>query len=346
MDIRYHSQRAQSAYLDLLQLLKDDEVSDIVGTPTKRERQSNGKTRIYWYDRYRIGDAVKERYIGEDSDDLRFRLKYHERLKANRDGRARTRATIVRLLREEGLNRLDAPTGKLLGALAKTGMFRLGGELVGTQAFRLYEGELGVRLPDDETAMTADIDVASFTKLSMALGDATEPSLAQVLHDFDFEGVPSLDGHKVWKWRQTSGEIYVEFLTASFETREGLVDLPALQVQAQALHHLNYLIAEPIKVAAAYRQGILVHIPRPERFAIHKLIVADRRQGPERQKARKDLLQAEFLARVLAEDRPADLLQAYEEALEQGPKWRQPIESSLKRAPAVAQTLERAHALL
>ena len=42
----------------------------------------------------------------------------------------------------------------------------------------------------------------------------------------------------------------------------------ALGVSAQALHHLNYLIAEPIQAAVLYRSGVLVQIPRPERYAI------------------------------------------------------------------------------
>jgi len=46
-------------------------------------------------------------------------------------------------------------------------------------------------------------------------------------------------------------------------------------------------------------------VPRPEPFAIHKLIVADRRKGgPDQLKARKDRAQAEFLIKDLAEDRP------------------------------------------
>jgi len=42
--------------------------------------------------------------------------------------------------------------------------------------------------------------------------------------------------------------------------------LIALGVSAQALHHLNYLIAEPIHAAVLYRSGVLVQIPRPERY--------------------------------------------------------------------------------
>ena len=108
-----------------------------------------------------------------------------------------------------------------------------------------------------------------------------------------------------------------------------------------ALHHLNYLIAEPIQAAVVYRSGILVQIPRPERFAIHKLIAADRRlSGPEAGKARKDLMQAEFLIEALAEDRPDEIAEAYQAALKSGPKWRERIEATLRRAPRVSGILQ------
>jgi hypothetical protein len=72
----------------------------------------------------------------------------------------------------------------------------------------------------------------------------------------------------------------VEFLTPSFRSEEDIRELPALGVAAQSLHFLNYLIAEPIKAAALYRSGVLVQIPRPEAYAVHKLIVANRRKAP------------------------------------------------------------------
>jgi hypothetical protein len=105
--------------------------------------------------------------------------------------------------------------------------------------------------------------------------------------------VPSLEKNKIWRWQQTDRTTLVEFLTPSFEENEGIRDLPALGVSAQSLHHLNFLIADPIQVPLLYRSGSLVQIPRPERFAIHKLIVADRRRsGPSKLKARKDRAQA------------------------------------------------------
>lgn len=71
---------------------------------------------------------------------------------------------------------------------------------------------------------------------------------------------------------------------------------------------------------------MLVQNPKPERFAIHKLNVADRRRGELGLKAEKDRLQAAFLIEALAED----LAEAYEDARAEGPKWRERLNRTLK----------------
>lgn len=338
MTFRRHSQVAQTAYHDLVSLLLDEAVTELRGAPTPR--QINGKT--YWYDRYRIGADIHESYLGEETPDLLARLEKFEAFKAERTSRRQERSRIVRLLRSERFLGMDGATGSLIAALSRAGAFRLGGTLVGTTAFRLYEGELGLRLSLDQTAMTNDIDIASFERLSLALGDTVAPPLQDVFDAFDFTPIPSLDRKRVWRWRQASTETMIEFLTPSFEEEEGLRDLPSLGVSAQSLHFLNYLIADPISVAAVYRDGILIRIPRPERFAIHKLIISDRRKdGPDSLKAKKDLLQAELLIHVLSEDRPGDLADAYTDALSRGPKWREHLESSLARTPDSRERLKR-----
>lgn len=96
-----------------------------------------------------------------------------------------------------------------------------------------------------------------------------------------------------------------------------------------------------IPAVTLYRSGVLVQIPRPERYAVHKLIVAQRRAERASAKAVKDLAQARALMEVLAEDRPGELAQAYENALEKGPKWREAIERSLKQRPEIATLLNR-----
>ena len=334
--IRRHSATAQVAYHDLVSLLLDDTVSDIRGAPTVRER--NG--RRYWYDRYRIGTETHERYLGEDTPELAGRIERHRALDGERRQRGRERARLVRLLRSERYLGLDGATGSLVAALARTGVFRLGGVLVGTIAFRLYEGELGLRLSLDELAMTNDIDVASFEKLSLAIGDTVTPAIADALAELDFNPEPSLQNERIWRWKQSPGETFVEFLTPSFDDEEALREYAADGVSPRSLHFLNYLIADPLHAAAIYREGLQVRVPRPERFAIHTLIVADRRrEGPDSARARKDIMQARLLVTALAEDRPADLRDAYEDALERGPRWRERLQRSLGRNPDLAALL-------
>lgn len=83
-------------------------------------------------------------------------------------------------------------------------------------------------------------------------------------------------------------------------------------------------------------------VPRPERYAIHKLIIADRRRdGAGSLKAVKDREQAEFLIETLAEDRPDDLSQAYITAQDVGPRWREHIANSLDRMPETRAILSR-----
>lgn len=335
MDPISHSRAAQVTYQDLLRMHLDEAASDVIGSIETRQR--NGRT--YLYDRFRIGTQMKSRYLGEDSPALRDRLARAADLKAQAQERKKRMSRLARVLRSEGMIGTDRETGSLLLAFARAGVFRLGGTMIGTAAYAMYQGELGVRFDSDELARTGDIDFASFARLSMALGDRVEQEPGDILQTMKFEPVPGVFDRQVWKWRQSGGEAIVEFLTPAFGD-EGIKPLPALGVSAQALNYLNFLIAEPIHALALYRSGVLVQIPRPERYAIHKLIVASRRQGgPDEAKARKDRAQAAFLIRILAQDRPDDLAEAYAQALSQGPRWRDRIASSLGRLPATQDLL-------
>ncbi len=333
--LKPHSPRAQAAYHDLRRLLLDDAASDIIGTPQMLVRNGKG----YWYDLHRIGTSVRNRYIGEDSPEMSDRMARHVELAANAKARAEERMRLVRTLRTEGLSSLDRTTGSLLAGMERAGVFRLGGTVVGTQAFKLYEAELAIRLGETDLTQTGDIDIAQFENLSLALGDKVEENLAETFKALDFDPIPGIRTTSIWRWRQTTSTALVEFLTPSFHPEEDIRELPALGVAAQSLHFLNYLIAAPIKAAALYRSGVLVQIPRPEAYAIHKLIVANRRKGPDQLKSRKDRAQAALLIEALAEDRPDELREAYTDAMERGPQWRAHLDATLKRMPDTATRL-------
>ena len=159
---------------------------------------------------------------------------------------------------------------------------------------------------------------------------------SRVRSDLHLEPAPGLDPkHRATRWAMRDGGATVDFLVPLMREGKDIVHLKPLGVFAQGLPFLNFLIAEPIPAVALYRSGILVQIPRPERYAIHKLIVAQRRSGPVRAKAVKDLAQAHALISVLVEDRPHELEEAYQTALKSGPKWREAIQRSLKQRPEI-----------
>ncbi|WP_300543449.1 GSU2403 family nucleotidyltransferase fold protein [Maricaulis sp.] len=181
-------------------------------------------------------------------------------------------------------------------------------------------------------AMTEDVDIATFERLAMVIQDEASPALPDALKLLGLEPVPGLKPAEGGaRWRMKGGGASLDFLTPSVDEAESVRPLPALGVTAQSLHFLNYLIADPIPAVALYRNGVLVKVPQPARFAIHKLIVAQRRSGPNRNKARKDIAQAKALIEVLVDDRPGDLARAYDEAVERGPKWRSALDASVRR---------------
>jgi len=322
----------QTTYADLLARLQEDAVLELSGTPVLRERGG----RPYWYAVQRLADHTVERYLGPDTGEVRERVERAQTVKEDLKLRERERARLARMCREGGLPQVDAGTGKVLLALAKAGLFRLRAVLVGTHAFRCYPGLLGVDMAEARAA-TEDIDLAAFPSISIALDDRLDPALAEALRLIGpFVAQPGLHG-RATTWRDRNSGVKVELLAPNQgPDRDQPVELPALGAFAQPLRFLDYLIHRPMQAAALYRSGVLVNVPQPARYAVHKLIVATRRAPSAAAKAGKDIEQAAALVRVLAEDRPDELEDALIEARERGSAWRESIERGARRLPADA----------
>src|SRR6185437_6065464 len=91
---------------------------------------------------------------------------------------------------------------------------------------------------------------------------------------------------------------------------------------------LDYLIHEEIPAAVLHDAGVLVNVPSPARYALHKLIVAQRRRSGVA-KIDKDIRQAEALIDALASRRPTDLRETWSEGVGRGPKWRSLLTAGL-----------------
>lgn len=74
--------------------------------------------------------------------------------------------------------------------------------------------------------------------------------------------------------------------------------------------------------------GLLIRVPNPARFALHKLVVSQRRPVAMAVKSRKDILQANLVLDVLKDLRPGDVVDAAEVACEIGGKFMQRLKRS------------------
>jgi hypothetical protein len=78
--------------------------------------------------------------------------------------------------------------------------------------------------------------------------------------------------------------------------------MPALGgAAAEPLRFLDFLIRDPVRSILLHNAGVSVVVPDPARYAVHKLMVAGRRQNDAGGKAKseKDLRQAAILFEVL-----------------------------------------------
>lgn len=176
---------------------------------------------------------------------------------------------------------------------------------------------------------TGDADFAQDFAISHEVADSLPPVL-ELLQNVDptFRAIShQSDKARVTAFRNAAA-YRVEFLTPNrgSEDHTGKPSpMPALGGEsAENLRFLDFLIYEPVRTVMLHRAGVPVLVPAPERYAVHKLIIASRRRDDDgaRFKRAKDAMQAGLLCEALHETRRGDeLAEAYREAWERGPHW-------------------------
>lgn len=82
----------------------------------------------------------------------------------------------------------------------------------------------------------------------------------------------------------------------------------------------------------------MVNVPDPARFAVHKLVVSQRRPTTFAAKSAKDIDQARQLLEVLLDIRPGAVLAAVEAAENMGTKFHQQYKKAITLLPASLQS--------
>jgi hypothetical protein len=287
------------------------------------QKTVKGKRYIYWQGQ--IDGMRKQKFVGPDNSQTWARIELAKKAKASDEERAR----LVEALTSAGFPGIPAAGGRILRALAGAGAFRRGGTLIGTWAYMTYGPMLGTLLPAG-LAQTQDLDILQLELAS----DEPPVDLVAALKEVDpsFIGLTSLlDNAPPYAFRNADA-YRVEFVTVQGR-RAGRkpVLIANLGVGAMPLPFLEYLIEGTMDAVALFRSGVLVRVPAPERFALHKLIVAERRGvSSTPAKKYKDIAQAEALLTVMIEERPQAVRHAWRDAVRRGAKWRRNIRASLK----------------
>lgn len=281
--------------------------------------------RRYWYFQLPTKAGRGQKYVGPETPELLERIARHR--EAVLDERER-RSLVSTLVRSFGMPQPVPEIGDILAALAKAGVFRLRGVLVGTVAYHTYSAMLGEKLPIS-ILQTGDVDIAQFKNVSVAVGDQTPPVL-DILKEADktFRPVPTIHGEKVTSYAAKGG-LRVDFLTPNEGPDSDKPQrLPALRTDALPLRFLDFLIREPEPAVILHGPGISVNVPSPHRYAVHKLMISRRR--PEGAAKRdKDMQQAEALLTLLIKKRRHELKSAWEEAYKRGKEWRRLLTEGL-----------------
>jgi hypothetical protein len=332
MDIERLPPSVATLYAELLeQALVHERVAGLAGqlpggVVTKTVR---GGRYLYWQGRG--GKQVTQRYLGPDTAELRAAL---EGIAERRHDAAEQQASLDRLaamLITGGALREQSRVAAVLRLLADLGLFRRGAVLVGTQAFRTYGNLLSVRLPS-ASLRTQDIDVAHEIDVALAAASEPTPSVEPALKVLGFLPVPGVHPrHPSTSFHVRGRELRVDFVTPARRTAtDSPVAIPGLGISAWPRPFLEYLIEGPVPAVVLDSSPVLVRVPRPARFALHKLWTAATRPVSEQAKAVEDRDQATAVIMVLAAERPGDLREALA-ALTARPSARRKVLAELDR---------------
>ena len=326
--VRRQSPRNQTLYADLLQEALSSTLPEGRGISFTRKTV---KGRRYWYLSVAVGRKRMQAYLGPVTPEMDAQIEVTKARWADARSVAHDRSRLVAHLVNSGATATPAASGAVLATLADGGVFRAGAVLIGTVAFQAYANMLGVRWPGGELR-TQDIDIAAGA-IGLAVSQAGV-NLTEILEQTaPLVSIPGL----FWKDQATSFESRgqrIDLLTPMIGPESSKpVFVKRLGAYAEPLRFLDFLMEDAQPAVLLAKDGIAVNVPDPARFAVHKLVISQRRPAAWATKARKDLLQAASLIEVLLEDMPGALVAGLDASRAYHEKFHSTVLQAAKQLP-------------
>ncbi len=327
--MEYLSESTRLLYTQLLSQSLHGAAPSGRGLSFAAKRIKGGK---HWYLQLNVGSRKTQHYIGPDTDEVRALIEKERALWASAAPDLQARENLVSMLVSGGAHTVSAVEARLFELLERAGVFLAGGVLVGSHAFAIYGNMLGVKWAS-ETTRTQDVDIAVY-RLLIGMPDR-QVNLRQALMESElgFIEVPALDRKSPsTRFRIKGKQLSVDILTPMpGRPTAKPIHLASLDTYAEPVRFLDYLLTDAQSAVMVARAGILVNVPAPARYALHKLVISERRIAAFQTKTKRDMYQAEQLITTLLRDRPGDLRRAWQAAAGQPSKFMQQLRAGLVR---------------
>lgn len=323
--------QTQTLYAELAEMLQIVEASRTISSlkGSFSIKQVKGDEYVY-FRAYSPSGQLEEFYIGARNEQTERLMHDHADGKSDATEMGENLKRLSIQIQAGIKTTTDKPMVRVIRSLADAGVFRNGGVLVGTHAFQATGLMLGVSWSAD-TTRTTDVDLAIERKVSVAIPmiDSDIPAALESL-EMGFYPVPRLN-HKdpSTNYAIRKSQLRLDILTPKTQESDSPVFIKRFNCAAEPLSYLSYVIESPSHSVLLDTNPVLINIPQPVRYAMHKLIVSQIRDVSSNTKRMKDLYQASQILSVLQDKRPFDIQPAWDDLIGRGPKWKRYAEAGL-----------------
>ncbi|GAC1541218.1 MAG: GSU2403 family nucleotidyltransferase fold protein [Ramlibacter sp.] len=298
-------------------------IAHVPGSFNKKQLKSGA----YWYWQFRdLQGKVRQVYLGPESEKLQALIAQH------RHGRLQTAsvdkriATLAATCKLQGCETVTLQHGRVIMRLDDYGFFQAGGVLVGTHAFLALSNLLGVSWLHG--MRTNDIDFAHAGKnVSLALPGTLEVKLHDALTSLEMGLIPAPGGAT---YLTPNADLRVDLITSSVRGGAKPFTMPGLGASLQPLKFMEYALQDTTQTVVIYNEeAVVVTVPRPMRYALHKILVMAEREDRFRDKLRKDAMQVAALLQWGLRHGKQQLEVAANDIRTRGPGWRSRLKNGL-----------------
>jgi hypothetical protein len=293
----------------------------------------------YWY--YQIKQPTgtpQQIYVGPDDEATRQLIEGHKDVLKQSEQSAMRK--LVNSAIALGCAEIPLKHARVIERLLNHGFFNAGGILVGTHAFLAYQNLFGVQW--GAGAFTLDLDFAHAGKnVSIALNSSMTMDARKAIESLEMGFVP-IQSNTTFK-KSDEPDFDLDFLTSCGKGGDKPVHIENLNLTLQPLKFMELSLEAPIRLTVLGKGlPLVVNVPQPALYALHKLIISQERPQAQRTKANKDLTQAAALLDYLLDREPDDLADAYRAVEARGPRWRKCLHAGWKAMEDAPENAKRA----